>query len=86
MRLHRNLCFAIIDGVLQVFNEGAYADKVIQTLLKRVINAGEVVTVVLWLKQLMILYAGNDFMQKLQKLKHLLVAMMHGDFLQFGRR
>ena len=35
MRLHRNLCFAIIDGVLQVFNEGAYADKVIQTLLKR---------------------------------------------------
>ena len=35
MRLHRNLCFAIIDGVLQVFNDGAYADKVIQTLLKR---------------------------------------------------
>ena len=35
MRLHRNLCFAIIDGVLQVFNDGAYADKVIQKLLKR---------------------------------------------------
>ncbi|MGB1370963.1 MAG: RsmB/NOP family class I SAM-dependent RNA methyltransferase [Flavobacteriaceae bacterium] len=35
MRLHRNLCFATIDGVLQVFNDGAYADKVIQTLLKR---------------------------------------------------
>ena len=35
MRLHRNLCFAVIDGVLQVFNDGAYADKVIQTLLKR---------------------------------------------------
>lgn len=35
MRLHRNLCFAIIDGVLQVFNDGAYADKVIQILLKR---------------------------------------------------
>lgn len=35
MRLHRNLCFAIIDGVLQVFNDGDYADKVIQTLLKR---------------------------------------------------
>jgi 16S rRNA (cytosine967-C5)-methyltransferase len=35
MRLHRNLCFAVIDGVLQVFNDGNYADKVIQSLLKR---------------------------------------------------
>lgn len=35
MRLHRNLCFAVIDGVLQVFNDGDYADKVIQALLKR---------------------------------------------------
>ena len=35
MRLHRNLCFAIIDGVLEVFNDNKYADKVIQTLLKR---------------------------------------------------
>jgi 16S rRNA (cytosine967-C5)-methyltransferase len=35
MRLHRNLCFAVIDGVLQVFNDGDYTDKVIQTLLKR---------------------------------------------------
>jgi 16S rRNA (cytosine967-C5)-methyltransferase len=35
MRLHRNLCFAIIDGVLEVFNDNKYADKVIQALLKR---------------------------------------------------
>ena len=35
MRLHRNLCFAIIDGLTQIFNEDKYADKVIQQLLKR---------------------------------------------------
>jgi 16S rRNA (cytosine967-C5)-methyltransferase len=35
MRLHRNLCFAVIDGVLEVFNDNKYADKVIQGLLKR---------------------------------------------------
>lgn len=35
MRLHRNLCFATIDGLLLIFNEGKYADKVVQTLLKR---------------------------------------------------
>ncbi len=35
MRLHRNLCFAVIDGLLLIFNEGNYADKVIQQLLKR---------------------------------------------------
>ncbi len=35
MRLHRNLCFAVIDGLHKVFNEGEYADKVIQSLLKR---------------------------------------------------
>ena len=35
MRLHRNLCFAVIDGLLLIFNEGKYADKVIQKLLKR---------------------------------------------------
>ena len=35
MRLHRNLCFAVIDGLIQIFNEGEYADKVIQQLLKR---------------------------------------------------
>jgi 16S rRNA (cytosine967-C5)-methyltransferase len=35
MRLHRNLCFAVIDGLHLIFNEGDYADKVIQQLLKR---------------------------------------------------
>jgi 16S rRNA (cytosine967-C5)-methyltransferase len=35
MRLHRNLCFAVIDGLLLTFNEGEYADKVVQQLLKR---------------------------------------------------
>lgn len=35
MRLHRNICFAVIDGLMLIFNEGQYADKVIQQLLKR---------------------------------------------------
>ncbi len=35
MRLHRNLCFAVIDGLHLIFNENDYADKVIQQLLKR---------------------------------------------------
>ena len=35
MRLHKNLCFATIDGLTKIFNEGDYADKVIQQLLKR---------------------------------------------------
>ena len=35
MRLHRNLCFAVIDGLHKIFNEGEYAYKVIQQLLKR---------------------------------------------------
>ncbi len=35
MRLHRNLCFAVIDGLTLIFNEGKYADKVVQQLLKR---------------------------------------------------
>ncbi|MBD0832319.1 RsmB/NOP family class I SAM-dependent RNA methyltransferase [Aestuariibaculum sediminum] len=35
MRLHRNLCFAVIDGLTLIFNEKKYADKVIQQLLKR---------------------------------------------------
>ncbi|WGD34978.1 RsmB/NOP family class I SAM-dependent RNA methyltransferase [Olleya sp. YS] len=35
MRLHRNLCFATVDGLLLIFNEGHYADKVVQQLLKR---------------------------------------------------
>ncbi|MDO1501006.1 RsmB/NOP family class I SAM-dependent RNA methyltransferase [Winogradskyella maritima] len=35
MRLHRNLCFAVIDGLYKIFNENEYADKVVQSLLKR---------------------------------------------------
>ncbi|MBP1839648.1 RsmB/NOP family class I SAM-dependent RNA methyltransferase [Formosa algae] len=35
MRLHRNLCFAVVDGLMLIFNEGIYADKVVQQLLKR---------------------------------------------------
>lgn len=35
MRLHRNLCLAVIDGILLIFNENEYADKVIRNLLKR---------------------------------------------------
>ncbi len=35
MRLHRNLCFSVIDGLMLIFNDGQYADKVIQQLLKR---------------------------------------------------
>ncbi|MCK8523032.1 RsmB/NOP family class I SAM-dependent RNA methyltransferase [Aquimarina sp. D1M17] len=35
MRLHRNLVFAVIDGLNEIFNEGEYADKVVQKLLKR---------------------------------------------------
>lgn len=35
MRLHRNLCFAVIDGLHRIFNDNEYADKVVQSLLKR---------------------------------------------------
>lgn len=35
MRLHRNLCYATIDGLHLIFNENDYADKVVQHLLKR---------------------------------------------------
>ncbi|NAS29973.1 methyltransferase domain-containing protein [Flavobacteriaceae bacterium R38] len=35
MRLHRNLVFAVIDGLSLIFNEDQYADKVVQQLLKR---------------------------------------------------
>lgn len=35
MRLHRNLVFAVIDGLTAIFNEGEYADKVVEKLLKR---------------------------------------------------
>jgi len=35
MRLHRNLVFATIDALSDIFNEGNYADKVIEKTLKR---------------------------------------------------
>ncbi|MCX2678452.1 RsmB/NOP family class I SAM-dependent RNA methyltransferase [Galbibacter sp. EGI 63066] len=35
MRLHRNLVYAVIDGLNLIFNEDKYADKVVQQLLKR---------------------------------------------------
>ena len=35
MRLHKNLCLAVIDGLTDIFNEDAYADKIVQQLLKR---------------------------------------------------
>lgn len=34
MRLHRNLVFAVIDALNLIFNEGEYADKVVQKVLK----------------------------------------------------
>ncbi len=34
MRLHRNLVFAVIDGLHLIFNEGEYADKVVQKVLR----------------------------------------------------
>ncbi len=35
MRLHRNLTYAVIDSIRDVFNEGVYADKAVQKALKR---------------------------------------------------
>ena len=35
MRLHRNLVFTVIDGLNEIYNEGQYADKVVQASLKR---------------------------------------------------
>src|SRR5690606_42143557 len=35
MRLHRNLVFATIDALNEIFNEDKYADKVLQGTLKR---------------------------------------------------
>ena len=34
MKLHRNLVFAVIDGLDLIFNENQYADKVVQKVLK----------------------------------------------------
>ncbi len=35
MRLHRNLVFTVIDSIKLIFNEGEYADKVVEKALKR---------------------------------------------------
>ena len=35
MRLHRNLVFATVDALNEIFNNGEYADKVIEKTLKR---------------------------------------------------
>lgn len=35
MRLHRNLVFAVIDSLRDIFNEGIYADKAVETALRR---------------------------------------------------
>jgi len=35
MRLHRNLCFTVIDSLGFIFNEGQYADKVVALALKK---------------------------------------------------
>ncbi len=35
MRLHRNLVLAVIDSLNYIYNDGLYADKVVQKTLKR---------------------------------------------------
>jgi len=35
MKLHRNLVFAAVDALQEIFNDGKYADKVLQGTLKR---------------------------------------------------
>lgn len=35
MRLHRNLVFTVVDSLKLIFNEGEYADKVVEKALKR---------------------------------------------------
>ncbi|MEZ2415652.1 RsmB/NOP family class I SAM-dependent RNA methyltransferase [Muriicola sp. E247] len=35
MRLHRNLVFAVVDGLQLIFNEGVYASKAVEQTLKR---------------------------------------------------
>ena len=35
MRLHRNLVFTVIDSLMTIFNEGAYADKMVALALKK---------------------------------------------------
>ena len=35
MRLHRNLVFSVVDAIKLIFNDGEYADKVVEKTLKR---------------------------------------------------
>ena len=35
MRLHRNLVFGVVDGLQMIFNEGIYASKAVEQILKR---------------------------------------------------
>jgi 16S rRNA (cytosine967-C5)-methyltransferase len=35
MRLHRNLVFTVIDSLQLIFNEGVYADKAVESALKK---------------------------------------------------
>ncbi len=35
MRLHRNLCLAVVEGIYHIFIENQYADKVVYQMLKR---------------------------------------------------
>ena len=35
MRLHKNLCFTVIDSLNMIFNDGEYAGKVVEKALKR---------------------------------------------------
>ena len=35
MRLHRNITFTVIDNLMAIFNEGAYADKIVALALKK---------------------------------------------------
>ncbi len=35
MRLHRNLCFTVIDSLNMIFNDEEYAGKVVEKALKR---------------------------------------------------
>ena len=35
MRLHRNLTYAVIDSLRDIFNEGTYASKAVETALRR---------------------------------------------------
>jgi len=50
MRLHRNLTFAVIDSIRDIFNEGVYADKAVEKALLQ--------------RQFMTLFVGTVYMLK----------------------